>query len=375
MKRKDWIKQLFITTIILLLVVFNVSPVSAQKQFTVVLDAGHGGKDPGAVGQKIKEKDINLEIILKLGELIKKNHPDVKVVYTRSKDVFVELVRRSKIATENKADLFISVHTNAAKSKTAKGTETYVLGLSRTDENLEIVKRENSVMLLEDDYTTRYEGFDPKSAESYIMFSFGHEKFLEQSINLAASVQEQFKKNNNREDRGVRQGEFWVLRSTNMPSILVEVGYISNREEENFLAQSSSRQKLAESIYNAFSDYKADWTRKQHGNFVTSESQKEGPKKADSKKESPKKATEENLTQNNSGEDYRIQIMATDKKYDATSPIFKGLSQIRSYEENKLYKYTYGSFKTRNEAMEELPAIQKLFKGAFVVRFIDNKKQ
>ena len=374
MKRKDWIKQLFITTIILLLVVFYVSPVSAQKQFTVVLDAGHGGKDPGAVGQKIKEKDINLEIILKLGELIKKNHPDVKVVYTRSKDVFVELVRRSKIATENKADLFISVHTNAAKSKTAKGTETYVLGLSRTDENLEIVKRENSVMLLEDDYTTRYEGFDPKSAESYIMFSFGHEKFLEQSINLAASVQEQFK-NNNRDDRGVRQGEFWVLRSTNMPSILVEVGYISNREEENFLAQSSSRQKLAESIYNAFSDYKADWTRKQHGNFVTSESQKEGPKKADSKKETPKKAKEENLTQNNSGEDYRIQIMATDKKYDATSPIFKGLSQIRSYEENKLYKYTYGSFKTRKEALEELPAIQKLFKGAFVVRFIDNKKQ
>ncbi len=375
MKRKDWIKQLFITTIILLLLVFYVSPVSAQKQFTVVLDAGHGGKDPGAVGQKIKEKDINLEIILKLGELIKKNHPDVKVVYTRSKDVFVELVRRSKIATENKADLFISVHTNAAKSKTAKGTETYVLGLSRTDENLEIVKRENSVMLLEDDYTTRYEGFDPKSAESYIMFSFGHEKFLEQSINLAASVQEQFKKNNNREDRGVRQGEFWVLRSTNMPSILVEVGYISNREEENFLAQSSSRQKLAESIYNAFSDYKADWTRKQHGNFVTSESQKEEPKKQNPKKESPKKAKEENLIQNNSGEDYRIQIMATDKKYDATSPIFKGLSQIRSYEENKLYKYTYGSFKTRKEALEELPAIQKLFKGAFVVRFIDNKKQ
>lgn len=349
----------------------------AQQNFTVVLDAGHGGKDPGAIGKKIKEKDINLEIVLKLGDLIKKNHPDVKVVYTRSNDIFVELSERAKIANRNKADLFISVHTNAAQSKTAKGTETYALGLAKTEENLEVAKRENSVILLEDDYSTKYEGFDPTSAESYIMFDFMQSMYLEQSINLASSVQEQFRTKAKRSDRGVRQGAFWVLRATSMPSILIEVGYISNAEEENYLALSSSRQKLAESIYDAFSHYKADWSRKQSGNISTSSVQDNNVvdatpntvHKEDSKivKEEPKIVKEV--------EDYRIQIMASDKIYKSSSSVFKGLSNIRYYKENNLYKYTYGSFKTKDEAVKQLPKIQQLFKGAFVVHFIGDKKQ
>lgn len=356
---------------------FDPISIVAQQNFTVVLDAGHGGKDPGAIGKKIKEKDINLEIVLKLGDLIKKNHPDVKVVYTRSNDIFVELSERAKIANRNKADLFISVHTNAAQSKTAKGTETYALGLAKTEENLEVAKRENSVILLEDDYSTKYEGFDPTSAESYIMFDFMQSMYLEQSINLASSVQEQFRTKAKRSDRGVRQGAFWVLRATSMPSILIEVGYISNAEEENYLALSSSRQKLAESIYDAFSHYKADWSRKQSGNISTSSVQDDNvvdatPNtvlKEDSKivKEEPKIVKEV--------EDYRIQIMASDKIYKSSSSVFKGLSNIRYYKENNLYKYTYGSFKTKDEAVKQLPKIQQLFKGAFVVHFIGDKKQ
>lgn len=381
MKRKIYLKHLFIISTILFCAIFNFLPISAQKQFTVVLDAGHGGRDSGAPGKKIHEKDINLDIVLKLGELIKNNHPDVNVIYTRTKDVFIELGTRSKIANKNNADLFISVHTNAAKSKAAKGTETYVLGLSRSDENLEIVKRENSVILLEDDYTTRYEGFDPKSPESYIMFAFTQGAYLEQSINLAAAVQEQFKTNCKRVDRGVRQGEFWVLRSMNMPSVLIEVGYISNEDEENYLVKSSSRQKLAESIYNAFSQYKTDWIRKQQANFVSDASNngvkdnnKNNTKEELKYKENSNKK-EEKSDDANLEEEYRIQIMATDKSYETSSSVFKGLNQIKCYKENKLYKYTYGSFKTKKEALSELPKIQKLFKGAFVIHFIGNKKQ
>ena len=338
----------------------------AQQTFTVVLDAGHGGKDPGAIGKKIYEKDINLDIVLKLGDLIKQNHPDVKVIYTRKKDVFVELGERARIANTNKADLFISVHTNAAKSKSAQGTETYALGLAKSEENLEVSKRENSVILLEDDYTTKYAGFDPTSAESYIMFEFMQSIHLEQSINLASFIQEQFKTNANRVDRGVRQGLFWVLRATSMPSVLIEVGYISNAAEENYLSQSKSRTKIAESIYNAFSHYKADWSRKQQGKISASNNESI-PAIKDNDNSQKVVETESRENQNtkteilNIEEDYRIQIFASEKIYKQNSSLFKGLTQIKYYKENGLYKYTYGSFATRQQALKEMPKISKLF--------------
>ena len=195
------------------------------KDFVVVIDAGHGGHDPGAIGKISKEKNINLNVALKLGNLIKKNCDDVKVIYTRSRDVFIPLDRRAEIANNAKADLFISVHTNAlAKNRTAKGASTWTLGLAKSDANLEVAKRENSVILYESDYQTRYAGFNPNSAESYIIFEFMQDKYMEQSVHLASLVQKQFRHTCKRVDRGVHQAGFLVLKASAMPSILVELG-------------------------------------------------------------------------------------------------------------------------------------------------------
>lgn len=342
--------------------------------FTVVLDAGHGGKDPGAIGSKIKEKDINLGIVLKLGAMIKKNHPDVKIIYTRSTDKFVELVERARIANRNHADLFISVHTNAAQSKSARGTETYALGLARTAENLQVAKRENSVILLEDDYTTKYEGFDPTSAESYIMFDFMQGTNLEQSINLAALIQSQFEDNAGRYDRGVRQAGFWVLRATGMPSVLIEVGYITNAEEERYLATEKGRQKIAESIYNAFSEYKSGWSRKQNIKVSSSKNTTDNTPVSYGQKGGGSPVQKKSDRQEKKNDVYKIQIMASQDRLDGASSAFKGLSPVNYYRENGLYKYTYGEFPDRGAASKELPRVRKLFKDAFVVHFVAGEK-
>ena len=214
-----------------------------EKTFTVVIDAGHGGKDPGARGANINEKEINLAVALKLGRLIENNAEDVRVIYTRKTDRFIELDERANIANRNKADLFVSIHTNAVKrGSTVQGTETYTLGLARSEENLEVAMSENSAILLEDNYQQRYEGFDPNSSESYIIF--------EQSISLASEIQKSFGACK-RVDRGVRQAGFLVLRKTSMPSVLVELGYISNRQEEQFMRTAAGQNKLAEALYDA----------------------------------------------------------------------------------------------------------------------------
>jgi N-acetylmuramoyl-L-alanine amidase len=204
------------------------------KDFVVVIDAGHGGHDPGAIGKISKEKNINLNVALKVGNLIKRNCDDVKVIYTRSKDVFIPLDRRAEIANNAKADLFISIHTNAlANNRTAKGASTWTLGLAKSDANLEVAKRENSVILYESDYKTRYAGFNPNSAESYIIFEFMQDKYMEQSVHLASLMQKQFRQTCRRADRGVHQAGFLVLKASAMPSILIELGFISTTEEEN----------------------------------------------------------------------------------------------------------------------------------------------
>ena len=236
----------------------NVSSVWA-KDFVVVIDAGHGGHDPGAIGKISKEKNINLKVALKLGNLIKQNCNDVKVVYTRSKDVFIPLDRRAEIANNAKADLFISIHTNAlANNRTAKGASTWTLGLAKSDANLEVAKRENSVILYEDDYKTRYAGFNPNSAESYIIFEFMQDKYMEQSVHLASLVQKQFRHHCKRVDRGVHQAGFLVLKASAMPSILVELGFISTPEEERYLNTEEGSSTLAKGIYRAFLSYKRE---------------------------------------------------------------------------------------------------------------------
>jgi N-acetylmuramoyl-L-alanine amidase len=231
-------------------------PLPSEDQWVVVIDAGHGGKDPGAVGAKGKEKHINLAVALKTGKYITDNMKDVKVIYTRDDDTYPGLAERAEIANKNKADLFISIHSNALTDKRLYGAETYVLGQTMDDANLQVAMKENSVITLESDYQTKYEGFDPNSAESYIIFSLMQNTYLKQSTEFATLVQGQFRDRVGRKDRGVRQAGFVVLWRTTMPSVLVELGYITNPEEEKFLLSEQGQDYLASAIYRAFRDYK-----------------------------------------------------------------------------------------------------------------------
>ncbi len=226
------------------------------QSFTLVIDAGHGGKDPGALGRRGKEKNINLAVALAVGRLVEENLEDVKVIYTRQKDVFVELDERARIANRAKADLFVSIHTNALPGRAqGRGSETYTLGMHRAADNLAVAKRENSVITLERDYQTRYEGFDPRSSESYIIFELMQDVNMEQSVRLASLVQKQFR-SAGRPDKGVHQAGFLVLRATSMPSCLIELGYITTPAEENYLLSDRGVSELAQAIYQAIRKYK-----------------------------------------------------------------------------------------------------------------------
>ena len=229
---------------------------SSGSPFILVLDAGHGGKDPGAPGRgKVREKNINLAVTLAVGRLVEKNLKGVKVVYTRKTDVFVELDERAAIANRAKADLFISIHTNALPNrKQMTGSETYTLGMHRAADNLAVAQRENSVISLEKDYQTRYEGFDPKSSESYIIFEFLQDKNMEKSVRLAQLVQKQFRAAG-RPDKGVHQAGFLVLRATSMPSCLIELGYVTTPSEEKYLTSDRGVNQLADAIYKAIKKY------------------------------------------------------------------------------------------------------------------------
>jgi N-acetylmuramoyl-L-alanine amidase len=235
-------------------------PGGGYKIKTIVIDAGHGGKDPGNMGTgryKTSEKHVALEVALKLGEKIKAEFPEIKVIYTRDKDVFIGLDERAKIANAANADLFISIHCNAAKNLGANGTETFVLGLHKTEENLLIAQQENSVIFMEDDYETKYEGFDPNSAESMIALTMMQSAFLNQSIELSAHVQDEFVKQTHREERGVKQAGFLVLRKTTMPSILIELGFLTNKTDEDFLVSANGKEKMSLAVFNAFKTYKS----------------------------------------------------------------------------------------------------------------------
>lgn len=224
---------------------------------TVVIDAGHGGKDPGTIGKFLKEKDVVLKIALKVGEYIEQNVPDVKVIYTRKTDRFIELTERANIANKHKADLFISIHANAISNPRIYGTETWVMGLHKSEENLAVAQRENSVILYEDNYQEQYEGFD-NSPESYIMFSLMQNAYLESSLRFADKIEKQFKHRAGRHSRGVKQAGFVVLYKTATPSVLVEAGFLSNETEEKFLGTDSGQNLIASGIYRAFKEYKSE---------------------------------------------------------------------------------------------------------------------
>jgi N-acetylmuramoyl-L-alanine amidase len=256
------VRNIGLSAILLAITLLNSSstiiPRADFKVDVVVIDAGHGGKDHGTSGKTIKEKDVALKIALKLGHYIEKNIPGVKVIYTRKDDRYLPLDERADIANRNKADLFICIHANANKNVRAFGTETYVMGLHVDDNNLAVAKRENSVILLDENYHERYEGFDPNSPESYILFTLTQSAYQTSSLSFAQKVEDQFKKRVGRVSRGVKQAGFLVLWRTTMPSVLIETGFLSNSPEEKFLATDEGQELIASGIYRAFKDYKVE---------------------------------------------------------------------------------------------------------------------
>lgn len=368
------------------------------KDFVVVIDAGHGGHDPGAVGRISKEKNINLKVALRLGNLIKQSSDDVKVIYTRSKDVFIPLDRRAEIANEANADLFISIHTNAlAKNKTATGASTWTLGLAKSDANLEVAKRENSVILYESDYKTRYAGFNPNSAESYIIFEFMQDKYMEQSVHLASLVQKQFRHSCKRVDRGVHQAGFLVLKASAMPSILVELGFISTPEEERYLNTEEGTNNLARGIHRAFLTYK-----REHEIRLTGASRTIIPADNEDslqpKQEETQVAVYEEVEKNDSSTGiskltaevsrpivvesatndniitFKIQILTSSSPLSKNDKRLKGLKDVEYYKEGGIFKYTYGASPDYNKVLRTRRNIAAQFKDAFIIAFQNGEK-
>lgn len=336
------------------------------KDFVVVIDAGHGGHDPGAIGKISNEKNINLNVALKLGKQIKNNCPDVTVIYTRDRDVFVPLDRRAEIANNAKADLFISIHTNALpNNRTAKGASTWTLGLAKSDANLEVAKRENSVILYESDYKTRYAGFNPNSAESYIIFEFMQDKYMSQSVHLASLVQKHFRNVCNRVDRGVHQAGFLVLKASAMPSILIELGFISTPEEERYLNTEAGITSLADGIFRAFLTYKREQEIRLNGSSNTTlpEIQRvQGTKK---------------VIATQTGQDglvFKIQILTSSRLLAKNDKKLKGLKGVDYYKEGGIYKYTYGASPDYNKVLRIKHSIISHFKDAFIVSFRNGEK-
>lgn len=338
------------------------------EKFVVVLDAGHGGHDPGNMGNGYKEKEIALKIVLDVGKQLEKN-PNIKVVYTRDKDVFVDLFERGQIANKAKADLFVSVHCNSHRSD-AHGTETFVLGTHKNQTNFEVAKKENSVIFLENDYQTRYAGFDPNSPESVMSILISQEEYLDQSIMLASYIQDRFTNKLKRTNRGVKQAGFIVLHQTVMPSVLVEVGFLTAREEGAYLNSEAGQKDMSNSITSAILEYKHNLDGNV-GNFVFENDS--GATKPTTVVDVPLK------TESTKSIDYtitfKVQIAATSKSIDPKPNNFKGLKNIEREKEGALFKYFYGNTSDYNitKTLEE-EAIKKGYKSSFIVAFKDGKK-
>ncbi len=422
------LKRFFSLIILSVMVCIFSLQAEGQKVKKVVIDAGHGGHDPGAVGKMSKEKDITLSIALKTGKFIEENLPDVEVIYTRKTDVFVELYRRAKIANEAKADLFISIHCNANKSTTPYGAETYVMGLHKSEANLSVAQLENASILLEEDYHVKYEGFDPTSPEGYIFFSMLQNAFLDQSLGLASSVQQHFKDRVNLFDRGVKQAGFLVLYKTTMPSILIETGFISNAKEERILASDEGQTYIASAIFRAVKDYKrsvekAPATASDQKTVAEEVVKPVVPKPLpanDKVKEEPvgriaeagdnailqtQPVTTSGNTSSQVGKNqddagstvanginpgsqqstqsepsvpsvvFKVQFLVSKYEKNTSGPEFKGLKGVEYYSHNGLFKYTYGSERTPESATLLIKDLNRVgFNDCFVVAFFNNER-
>lgn len=392
-----------------------------NKQMVVVIDPGHGGKDPGAINKGIREKDVVLGVGLKLGKLLNENFSDVKVIFTRNTDVFVPLIDRSRIANKNKADLFISIHANTCGTPSIRGTETFTLGPARLKENFDVAKKENSVIVLEDNYEETYEGFDPNSAESYIIFSYYQSDYMNQSLSFANDIQNQFDSRTEGINRGVKQAGFLVLRQSSMPSVLIETGFISNAAEANYLKSDEGQRIIALSILEAFRKFKARnysggetatakvetvqdnkpekpvikpdtairiADKKAKSNSVakndsakpelnteekTSQIAATTKQKATEAKPAPQNTSADNkLTENNTY--YSVQIAASTTSVEPIPANFKGLKNIRSEKTDKYYRYYIGKESSVENLSPLLQQIRLKYPQAFIVSFINGQR-
>ncbi|MCF6222494.1 MAG: N-acetylmuramoyl-L-alanine amidase [Flavobacteriaceae bacterium] len=348
------------SVLFLLLIIFiSANPYKsfAQEQFTIVLDAGHGGKDPGKHSGKYFEKNIALNIVLMTGKLLSKNK-NINVIYTRNKDVFIELNERGKIANDASADLFVSVHCNAHHTQ-AFGSETYVLGLHANQRNFEVAKQENSVIFLEDNYKEKYAGFDPNSPEAVIGLTLMQEEYLDESLLLASNIQSKFTNNLKRKNRGVKQAGFVVLHQTYMPSVLIETGFITNKDEGAFLNSKSGQEKFAKAIYTAVIDYKKHLDE----NRVVEEIPDLIPEVIETVDRIFKEV------------DFKVQIASSTKKLALKSYNFKGLKDVERLKVGKQYKYYYGLTSNYDKILEvQKQARKKGFPSAFVIAYKNEKK-
>jgi len=353
--RENIISQRIIFTMPWIFILLFSVNIFSQTSFTVVLDAGHGGKDPGKHSNKYYEKKIALNIVLLAGKLLEKNK-DITVIYTRKKDVFIELKKRGEIANNAKANLFVSVHCNAHNSQ-AYGTETYVLGLHANQRNFEVAKQENSVIFMEDNYKENYAGFDPNSPESVIGLTIMQEEYLDESLLLASAIQNKFTHNLKRKNRGVKQAGFVVLHQTYMPSVLIETGFITNKNEGAYLYSQKGQEKIANAIYNAILEYKNHLDV----NSVADESAVNAIPNKDV-------STFEKV-------DFKVQIASGSRKLALKSYNFKGLKKVERSKVGNLYKYYYGKSSNYNEILKLQKKAKKVgYTTAFIVAYKGKEK-
>ena len=388
-----------VTLIWALMCMLVMTAFAANKRFTLVIDPGHGGHDAGALGAISKEKNINLAVALRFGKYVEQNLPEVRVIYTRTKDVFIPLNERANIANRANADLFISVHTNALPAgKVARGFETYTLGMHRAKDNLDVAMRENSVISMEKDYQQRYQGFDPRSSESYIIFEFIQGKNMERSVELARMIQRGVCDGANRPDKGVHQAGFLVLRETSMPGCLIELGFITTPDEERLLNDDSRVDDIARSIYEAFAKYKNKYDRSVSVPYRAKDSEdvnipkivpdqepapkirvvtrREQPKREEAKPEPKRevKKAEPKKVEVADAPVFKLQIFVGSRNLRKGDAHFKGETDYDSFQEGNLVKYTLGASTNYNEIYRLRKEKLEKFPEAFIIAFKNGQK-
>ena len=364
-----------VTLIWALMCMFVMTSLAANKRFTLVIDPGHGGHDAGALGAISKEKNINLAVALRFGKYVEQNLPEVRVIYTRTKDVFIPLNERANIANRANADLFISVHTNALPAgKVARGFETYTLGMHRAKDNLDVAMRENSVISMEKDYQQRYQGFDPRSSESYIIFEFIQGKNMERSVDLARMIQRSVCDGANRPDKGVHQAGFLVLRETSMPGCLIELGFITTPDEERLLNNDSRVDDIARGIYEAFAKYKNKYDRSVSVPYRAKDSEEVNiPKIVPDQEPAPKTRT---VTRAEVADApvFKLQIFVGSRNLRKGDAHFKGETDYDSFQEGNLVKYTLGASTNYNEIYRLRKEKLDKFPEAFIIAFKNGQR-